>query len=1151
MFRQRLKGGHRVGANSKVTSTPQNVDLNSPSLPQVSSQDWYPQTPYGNIEVSGNVKTSDISKSSGYHHSTQNAQPQSTKHYQYGSQMQNGSNPQNQGQDAWNWGSEDNWNDWGNSDSYYINANNNNNQPTTSYEDQSFISEDQSGAFSAQSTAQISNTVETNNNVPLHYSEATSSCKVENISDHSQTLDKDYGSVHIHNTLRNNSSHDLNEIAASYDTETTEAIFNHPKEDNSQYSQTVPDFNENSQFSRIQTFFKSDEKDIDISVPDIHSSLNIETTSEAVYNTSTSSVNNFSYGQANPQHNNSCLLKDNEQKLENENKSDNWEDAEFNETSANDKETTLANDNENRSYLDMMQGLALNNERLENLEANSIAESSENVQTVSQFPQNHNSQGLENLELINIAESFEDVQANIQLPQDQDSHENNTGTSNEASLPQVPSWDDEWGDGWETKPLSCQGSESSLEQSENNTETSNSFPVVESLNQSDMKGSDSNDTFEFTVKDSVKDEYEKDWEVSTNPTNQFPEVSNIQVLDQELHGIFSGPTEATLVVSGDVHDDHLLPTFSFKEKLDVIKVDDLSIKGIPNKDKESASVDSTKMDNLSTKNTEIIDEVAQYLIIPTILSILLSGTSNVIIQKPVAFPSEAPSQKLSTRSCPASVLQDNFESEDKERMPSDQDSFPEKLEDKFCVPNIAQSVPGPSGNIPNLQARKGSPFQPPAYKRTTVVHQSRNAETKILSSHPSILQSNSNPITPLQENTILLNSQPPESNVKLQVVHNSFQNRNLGEADLNRPLVVSERDETTNSAYFDQILPAHFSSMQSKLEQPKVRTLETMNDTPTSPSVLDLSQLSIKKERDNDSPAFKRMVPGESTKGESAPTLGYQIPVIVPAMPSGRVVTGNDNPQPIPSVRVKQEHGEIRAPPDGPDTGVLQDESPGVIPPIRSETMMIVIVKGKGGKDGKRDYYIDRHSERKRNEGSFYSHDSPQRSNKQRDIDYDPFYGERHYNRRPLRDDDYDDEEEDGDERKYLQNMRERRRRAYRDELERYGGRERQYGREKRRNRDRDGRYLLEDEDFYEAPSSDRSRPSSRSSSFGNADSETGAGSHLSHLDDYYDPRYAKPRDKPREKGYRDPYREYPPYKKREDKEKDPYDGKGKILSLK
>ncbi|KAB7507929.1 hypothetical protein Anas_01726 [Armadillidium nasatum] len=576
------------------------------------------------------------------------------------------------------------------------------------------------------------------------------------------------------------------------------AIFNHPKEDNSQYSQTVTDFNENSQFSRIQTFFTSDEKDLDMSVPDIHSSLNIEATSEAVYNTSTSSVNNFSYGQANPQHNNPCLLKDNEQKLENENKSDNWEDAEFKDTLANDKETTLANDNENRSYLDMMQGLALNNERLENLEANSIAESSENVQAVSQFPQNHNSQCLENLELINIAESFEDVQANIQLPQDQDSHENNTGTSNEASVPQVPSWDDEWGDGWETKPLSCQGSESSLEQSENNTETSNSFPVVESLNQSNEKGSDSNDTFEFTVKDSVKDEYEKDWEVSTNPSNQFPEVSNIQVLDQELHGIFSGPTEATLVVSGDVHDDHLLPTFSFKEKLDAIKVDDLSVKGIPNKDKESASVDSTKMDNLSTKNTEIIDE----------------GTSNVIIQKPVAFPSEAPSQKLSTISCPASVLQDNFESEDKERMPSDQDSFSEKLEDKFCVPNIAQSVPGPSGNIPNLQARKGSPFQPPAYKRTTVVHQSRNAETKILSSHPSIFQSNNNPITPLQENTILLNSQPPESNVKLQVVHNSFQNRNLGETDLNRPLVVSERDETTNSAYFDQILPAHFSSMQ-------------------------------------------------------------------------------------------------------------------------------------------------------------------------------------------------------------------------------------------------------------------------------------------------------------------------------------------------
>ncbi|KAB7499226.1 hypothetical protein Anas_07269 [Armadillidium nasatum] len=222
MFRQRLKGGHRVGANSKVSSTPQNVDLNSPSLPQVSSQDWYPQTPYGNIEGSRNVKTSDISESSGYHHSTQNTQPQSTKHYQYGSQMQNGSNLQNQGQDAWNWGSEDNWNDWGNSDSYFINANNNNNQPTTSYEDQSFISEDQSGAFSAQSTAQISNTVETNNNVPLHYSEETSSCKVENISDHSQTLDKDYGSVHIHNTLRNNSSHDLNEIATSYNTESTE-----------------------------------------------------------------------------------------------------------------------------------------------------------------------------------------------------------------------------------------------------------------------------------------------------------------------------------------------------------------------------------------------------------------------------------------------------------------------------------------------------------------------------------------------------------------------------------------------------------------------------------------------------------------------------------------------------------------------------------------------------------------------------------------------------------------------------------------------------------------------------------------------------------------------------------------------------------------
>lgn len=281
---------------------------------------------------------------------------------------------------------------------------------------------------------------------------------------------------------------------------------------------------------------------------------------------------------------------------------------------------------------------------------------------------------------------------------------------------------------------------------------------------------------------------------------------------------------------------------------------------------------------------------------------------------------------------------------------------------------------------------------------------------------------------------------------------------------------------------------AHCANLAAGAAKPKTQSSPPMaGSSSPAPAALDLStntrsplEATAAEDRphgERETPNFSRMVPGESRKGESAFVAppAFQTPAVVPSMPSERVVTGNDNPQPVVAVGVKQEPSEVRSPPDGPDTSRLPSQAaPVVVPPVRSETIGSEEPKlrnftsgnsgsrsdlsgergergGRWDRDHSRDRggeavshrgASDRYRDRSRERGStrdYYRDDSPH-SRRSYDRDYD--------DRRRWRTRD-SDEDEDSDRRYY--DSRDRRERAYRDEMDRYSDRpSREDGKERR-----------------------------------------------------------------------------------------------------
>ncbi|KAK7082621.1 hypothetical protein SK128_025546 [Halocaridina rubra] len=518
---------------------------------------------------------------------------------------------------------------------------------------------------------------------------------------------------------------------------------------------------------------------------------------------------------------------------------------------------------------------------------------------------------------------------------------------------------------------------------------------------------------------------------------------------------------------------------------------------------------------------------------------------------------------------------------------------------------------GPIGTVTSLRARKGSPFQPPPVKRPPlsqsqtppIVSQSSVSHAPPVSvpSFPDMSanlemlpDNNEKPVT-LDRNTVPLwtSSDNLTSNVKLAVAAPSFDNTHTSSSDnaskTNDPNVVgcssyvsnnpiplvipgmlkdepleAEPIATSQSVGIPPDIPlAHNTHPQPVVAMPKVQPLSAASDK-SSPGVLDLSRTSgsMNKPRGDgsrdqmESPNFSRMVPGESSKGESTTLSTYQAPVVVPSMPSERVVTGNDDPQPALPVRIKQEPSEIRSPPDGPYTSDLSGQGANVIPPVRSETIGSEEPAsrnfpssnsgsradlsndhrehrndraGRWERDHSRDRdrssgnrYREKSRERSRD---YYRDDSPH-SRRSYDHDYD-FKYDSDRDRRGWRHDSEDDE--DGDRRYY--ESRDRRDRAYRDELDRYSDRpvkdekertHRENSRDRRRDyRDRSRDYRSYDDDPYYGRS-DRSQPVSRSSSINNLDNEGDRSGH-SHRSrhDYYD-RHDRRDSRSRDSDHRD-----------------------------
>ncbi|XP_068239335.1 protein transport protein Sec16A-like isoform X3 [Palaemon carinicauda] len=519
----------------------------------------------------------------------------------------------------------------------------------------------------------------------------------------------------------------------------------------------------------------------------------------------------------------------------------------------------------------------------------------------------------------------------------------------------------------------------------------------------------------------------------------------------------------------------------------------------------------------------------------------------------------------------------------------------------------------PLGSVTSLRPRKGSPFQPPSGKppQTAVVSQGQNFSTSRANSGYSDTVSANLEMTPdnneqplnAETNAVPLwtSSENLTSNVKLAVAAPSIEtvlpgqpsqetssvmsdgSVSLPSSSSKTPLVLNNpiplvvpgmvKDEhsdmepsnaTVNppqATWMTQPDPpvAHNIHTHSSLVMPKMQPQPSTAPPTATPGALDLSRSSRSlneprgdgSQNKTETPNFSRMVPGESSKGESASSSTYQAPTVVPSMPSERVVTGNDNPQPVLPVRIKQEPNEVRSPPDGPYTSDLSGQGASVIPPVRSETIgseeptsrnFTSANSGsrpdltndhrsdRGGRwerDQSRDRdsrsgdrYRDRSRERNRD---YYRDDSPH-SRRSYDRDYDYKYDS---DRRMWRHESEDDE--DGDRRYY--ESRDRRDRAYRDELDRYSDRpikeekdrsHRESSRDKRRDyRDRSRDYRSYDDDPYFGRS-DRSQPVSRSSSINNLDNEGDRSGH-SHRSrhDYYD-RHDRRDSRSRDSDHRD-----------------------------
>ncbi|XP_042236039.1 uncharacterized protein LOC121875530 isoform X3 [Homarus americanus] len=502
-------------------------------------------------------------------------------------------------------------------------------------------------------------------------------------------------------------------------------------------------------------------------------------------------------------------------------------------------------------------------------------------------------------------------------------------------------------------------------------------------------------------------------------------------------------------------------------------------------------------------------------------------------------------------------------------------------------------VSGPLGVVPSLRARKGSPFQPPTTKLSSPgsfsvqtyqpeVFSPPQTATSNISSVPLPVcpdvganletppDNNEQPSAPQKSGVPLWSSSENVSvGVKLVVAAPMIDTLAPVQPPLSSnaiPLVVptmikeekTETDSCINNQQATIVNPeppaAHSANSQALVVKPKIQSLSSMPVNPTSPAVLDLSRSSRSKVESRgdgsqditNTPNFSRMVPGESSKGESTSVSTYQAPSVVPSMPSERVVTGNDNPQPVLPVRIKQEPSEIRSPPDGPYTSDLSSQGASVVPPVRSETIGSeeptsrnfasansgsrsdlasdhrVERSGRWERDHSRDgesRSSDRYHDRSREHSRDYyrDRDDSPHSRHSYDRDYDRKYVD---DRRRWRRE--SDDEEDGDRRYY--ESRDRRERAYRDELDRYSDRpikedkDRLHSRDKRRNYgDRSKEYYRSyDEDPYYGRG-DRSQPVSRSSSINNLDNdgERSVHSHRSRHDCYdrHDRRDSHSRD--------------------------------------
>lgn len=443
-------------------------------------------------------------------------------------------------------------------------------------------------------------------------------------------------------------------------------------------------------------------------------------------------------------------------------------------------------------------------------------------------------------------------------------------------------------------------------------------------------------------------------------------------------------------------------------------------------------------------------------------------------------------------------------------------------------------VSGPLGAVPSLKARKGSPFQPPVAKRSSpgpasaLAYQSQTfspsqpansnispvphpAYPDVSANLETLPDNNEQPTAPEKTGVPLWSpSENMSVTVKLAVAAPPVDTITPTQPQLPSnaiPLVVpgmvkeerTEMELPVNLHQADSVHPeppvAHSANLQAALVKPKIQSLYNMSNSPSSQAVLDLSRPSRAaaeprgdgSQNKTETPNFSRMVPGESSKGESASVSTYQAPTVVPSMPSERVVTGNDNPQPMLPVRIKQEPSEVRSPPDGPYTSDLSSQGASVVPPVRSETIGSEEPtsrnfsstnsgsrsdlandhrnerSGRWERDHSRDRdsrSSDRYRDRSREHGRDYYRDDSPHSRRSYDRDYDRKHDD---DRRRWRKE--SDDEDDSDRRYY--ESRDRRERAYRDELDRYSERPIKEDKDRSNSRDKRRDYHERSKDYY------------------------------------------------------------------------------------